>query len=383
MEFRKGGLANVAGVRCGGAREGKYGVALIEARGPAAGVFTTNRCAAAPVRWTRRVVARGGVAGVVANSGCANCMTGERGLRDVREMASLGAALLGASPEEVAVASTGIIGVPLDLGRVRALLGRLEVGSSARSSRAAADVIRTTDLRSKEVALKFRGASLGGIAKGAGMIAPRMATLLAFLATDARLSPAALRTALRRAADRSFNQLVIDGDTSTNDTVLLISTGRGPRVSPAEFQRALEAACTDLTRQLARDGEGATRLIECEVGGARTEAEAARAARTVVGSNLVKSAIYGANPNWGRIAGALGRSGIGLRPGRISVALAGPPGRVFLAKDGISKDRERARPWLLRREVRIEVDLGVGRGRATAWGCDLSPEYVKINAEYS
>lgn len=383
MEFRKGGLSNVRGVRCGGAREGKYGVALIEARGPIAGVFTTNRCAAAPVLWTKRVVARGGAAGIIANSGCANCMTGPRGLRDAREMASLGAALLGASPEEVAVASTGIIGVELDLGRVRALLGEVEMGSSAAASRAAADALRTTDLRPKEVAVRFSGANIGGIAKGSGMIAPRMATLLAFLVTDARLSAPALRAALRRAADRSFNRLVIDGDTSTNDMALLLSTGRGPRVSTARFARALEAACVDLTRQLARDGEGATRLVEVEVRGARSEAEAARAARTIVGSNLVKSAIYGANPNWGRVAGALGRAGVALKPGRIDVALAGPQGRVFLAKGGLSKDRERARPWLRKSEVRIEVDLGIGRGRATAWGCDLSPEYVKINAEYS
>ncbi len=383
MEFRKGGLANVAGVRCGGVRDGKYGAVLIEARGPVAGLFTTNQCAAAPVLWSRRVVARGEAAGIVANSGCANCMTGERGLRDAREMASLGAAVLGAPPEQVAVASTGIIGVPLDLGRVRALLGRLEMDSSAKSSRAAAEAIRTTDTRPKEVAVRFRGASIGGIAKGAGMIAPRMATMLVFLVTDARVPPGLLRGALRRAAERSFNQLVIDGDTSTNDTLLLISTRRGPRVSPARFQEALEAACVDLTRQLARDAEGATHLVECEVRGARSEAEAARAARAVVGSNLVKAAIYGANPNWGRVAAALGRAGVALKPERIDVALAGPGGRVFLAKGGASKERERARPWLRRREVRIEVDLGVGRGRATAWGCDLTPGYVKINAEYS
>ncbi len=383
MEFRKGGLSNVVGVRCGGARDGKYGAALIEARGPVAGLFTTNKCAAAPVLWSRRVAARGEAAGIVANSGCANCMTGGRGLRDAREMASLGAAVLGAPPEQVAVASTGIIGVPLDVGRVKRLLGRLELGSSAKSSRAAAEAVRTTDTRPKETAVRFSGASIGGIAKGAGMIAPRMATMLVFLATDARVPPGFLRGALRRAAERSFNQLVIDGDTSTNDTLLLLSTRRGPKVSAARFQRALEAACVDLTRQLARDAEGATRLVECEVRGARTEAEAARAARAVVGSNLVKAAIYGANPNWGRIAAALGRAGVALKPERIDVALSGPGGRVFLAKRGLSKDRERARPWLRKKEVRIEVDLGVGRGAATAWGCDLTPGYVKINAEYS
>ncbi|MEM3163950.1 MAG: bifunctional glutamate N-acetyltransferase/amino-acid acetyltransferase ArgJ [Halobacteria archaeon] len=383
MEFRSGGLSNVRGVRCGGARDRKYGVVLVEARGPVAGVFTTNRCAAAPVLWTRRVATRGEAAGVIANSGCANCMTGERGLRDARGMASLGAAVLGCSPEEMAVASTGIIGVPLDLGRVRGLLGKLEMGSSRRSSRAAADGLRTTDLVPKETAVRFRGASLGGVAKGVGMIAPRMATMLAFLVTDARVPPSVLRRALRRAADRSFNQLVIDGDMSTNDMALLITTREGPRVPHAEFERAVEAACVDLARQMARDGEGATRLVEVEVRGARTEAEAARAARAVVGSNLVKAAIYGANPNWGRIAGALGRSGVHLRPERMDVALAGPRGRVFLAKGGISKDRERARPWLRGKEVRIEVDLGVGRAKATAWGCDLSPGYVKINAEYS
>ncbi|MBI4362378.1 MAG: bifunctional ornithine acetyltransferase/N-acetylglutamate synthase, partial [Euryarchaeota archaeon] len=305
-----GGIGAVPGVRCAGTKEGRFGLALIQARGPAAGVFTTNQFPAAPVQWSRRVVRSGPIEALIANSGCANALTGREGHRGAREMARLAARGLRVDHRHVAVASTGIIGRPLNLRlierQVRHLLPRMEGGPGG--AMGVARSILTTDTEPKEVALESNGVRIGGVCKGSGMIAPRMATMLAFLFTDARASRATLQTALSRAADNTFNMVVIDGDTSTNDMLLLVSTRRGPEVTPAQLGRLVEAACMDLTRQIAEDGEGATRLLTARVQGARSTREARQAARALVASPLIKTAIHGADPNWGRVVAALGYS---------------------------------------------------------------------------
>jgi len=355
----------------------------------AAGVFTTNKVKAAPVIVSQDRLTAGTAQAVVVNSGCANACTGDRGLADCAEMADLAARKLGIPPQAVLVASTGVIGVPLAMDRIRS--GIEAIALSREGGHRLAKAIMTTDTFPKEIAVSIRIAgkdvTIGGVAKGAGMIHPDMATLLCFITTDAALDARLARAALRQAVNDSFNMISIDGDTSTNDTVLLLANGlagnerlQAGTPEAALFQDSLSQVCLYLARCIARDGEGATRLFEVKVEGAVNLREARLAARTIVSSPLVKAALHGSDPNWGRIMAALGRSGAEIDPSKIDLYLK----ELCLLKAGcpVSFDQAEARDILSQAEVQIRVCLNLGKALATAWGCDLSEEYVTINSAY-
>ncbi len=370
----------------------KLDLALLYSEAPCsvAGVFTTNRVVSPTVTLSRGVVARQMARAIVVNAGCANTSVGPKGMQDALEMASLAAARLGIKPEEALVASTGVIGVRLKMPLLRSALPKIEVSHNGGHSFARA--IITTDTHTKEVAFSFEAGgkkcAIGGVAKGAGMIHPNMATLLSFIATDASVEPGLLRTALERAVDRSFNMVTVDGDTSTNDMVILLANGeagnrRIESGSPDEhtFQEALDAVCLHLAKEIAGDGEGATRLIEVAVEGAASLADARAAARTIAGSNLLKSAVYGNDPNWGRVLAALGRSGAAVDEGRVALYI----NDICVMDSGIpvAFSEEAASASLKAKTVNFRVRLGLGESSATAWGCDLTEQYVKINSEYT
>ena len=389
MKRIEGGICAVGGVRAAGVKRGKYGVALIAASGPAAGVFTMNKIRAAPLDVTAGNLALSGgrLEGVIANSGCANAYTGTRGVEDARWMAGLFAETLGVGADRIGVASTGVIGRYLDRGVLEELFdearGRLR--SDPGASEEAARAIMTTDTRVKEIAVEHSGFRVAGITKGAGMIEPNMATMLAFIYTDVRISPEALRDALLEAVDDSFNMLIVDGDTSTNDLVLVTATGKVD-ADPDDFREALNYVCVELAKMMAKDGEGATKLVEMVVTGARSREDARLAAKTVMRSSLVKTAIFGCDPNWGRIVAAAGRSGAEVDPEKITLSISAAGGdEVFLVRDGKIVDGvlSEAEEAMRAEELLITLDLGLGDGRAQAFGCDLSYDYVKINADYT
>jgi glutamate N-acetyltransferase/amino-acid N-acetyltransferase len=353
----------------------------------AAGVFTMNQVIAAPCVITKKHVGRGHLRGIVVNSGNANACTGPQGERDAVAMANAAGELLGVDPHDVAVASTGVIGVPLPMDRIGPAISRVALSEAGWDD--ASRAIMTTDTRPKvaqrEVRLSAGAVRIGGIAKGAGMIHPNMATLLAFVTTDALVDSPALRPMLRSAADESFNAISVDGDTSTNDTLLLLANGAsGVRVGTVDgpaFLDALTGVCLELARAVVADGEGATKVFEIHVTGAATESDARVAARTVTNSNLVKTAIHGADPNWGRILAAAGRSGAKVDAGRASVRIGG----VAVFEKGAPRpfDAGAVRTIFERPDIAIELDLGLGEATARAWGSDLSAEYVRINADYT
>ncbi|MSQ37083.1 MAG: bifunctional glutamate N-acetyltransferase/amino-acid acetyltransferase ArgJ [Chloroflexi bacterium] len=376
-----------AGVKTG--RPERLDVALIVSDRPctAAGLFTTNQVIAAPCVVSRRHLADGALRAIIVNSGNANACTGEQGERDAVAMAEAAAHRLGVAPDQIAVASTGVIGVPLPAGLIATAVAtiRTTVAGWDDTSRA----IMTTDTRPKvtETAVRLAGGEvrLGGIAKGAGMIHPDMATLLAFVTTDAAIDTVTLSAVLKEAARDSFNSISVDGDTSTNDTLLLLANGAsGVTVTPADrttFAEAVRGVCAELARMVVADGEGATKIFEVKVTGAATAAEARLAARTITNSNLVKTAIHGADPNWGRILAAAGRSGARVEAGRATVRV----GDVTVYEVGAPRkvDLEAVRRIFSAPAIEILLDLGLGTGTATAWGSDLSAEYVRINAEYT
>ncbi|HSK93513.1 MAG TPA: bifunctional glutamate N-acetyltransferase/amino-acid acetyltransferase ArgJ [Candidatus Angelobacter sp.] len=357
---------------------------------PAAAMFTTNRLVAAPVILSKRALRSSGgrAAAIVANAGCANAGTGRDGLTDAAAVRRAVARRLGLPDRHVLVASTGLIGSRLPVDRITAALPGLDPSPSARAGSDAARAIMTTDTRPKQAAAELdiggRSIRIGGMAKGAGMIHPQMATMLAFLTTDAPVEPDGLRAALRRVVTRTFNQVSVDADPSTNDSVFLLASGaaggRALTASPlAAFEEGLEMVCRSLAMQIAADGEGARHRIDVHVTGARTDAEARMAARAVASSNLVKSAVHGGDPNWGRIASAAGRSGARLDPERLRVRIG--PIAVYDAAP-IAFDERAASRRLRGKVVEIGLELGLGDGRGEAWGCDLSAEYVAINSEY-
>jgi glutamate N-acetyltransferase/amino-acid N-acetyltransferase len=352
-----------------------------------AAVFTSNLVIAAPLAVTRRHLANGSLRAVVVNSGNANACTGATGERDALAMAEAAAEKIGSRPDEVAVASTGVIGVPLPIDRIAKAVARIrptEDGWDAFSR-----AIMTTDTRPKVAERELRLASgavrVGGVAKGSGMIHPDMATLLVFLTTDAAIDPASLKRALRAAVSATFNAISVDGDTSTNDMALVLASGAsGVTVSGDAhdaFTSVLTDVCADLARAVVGDGEGATKVFEIRVRGAASDEDASRAARTITTSNLVKTAIHGADPNWGRILAAAGRSGARVDERRASVRIGDVD--VFRRGAPCSWDPAAVRRIFERPEIAIEVDLGLGSGTARAWGCDLSEEYVQINADYT
>ena len=394
MQRIEGGICAVAGVRAAGVRQGKYGLALIEASGAAAGMFTTNKVRAAPLDITAEHLAGGHLDGVIANSGCANAYTGPRGREDALAMTQLLAGFLKTDEKKIAVASTGVIGRYMDMEIIARLFdeAKAKLRSNAEASLEAERAIMTTDTRSKEVAIEHRGLRVAGIVKGAGMIEPNMATMLCFLYTDADFPANVLRDCLKDAVKDSFNMLTVDGDTSTNDTVLLTATGKAKGVVE-DFQEALRYVCVDLARQMARDGEGASKYFETVVTGARNKEDARLAAKAVARSSLVKTAVYGADPNWGRIICAVGYSGAEMDPEKITLGLEGesPTGsrlslqKVSLVEKGhiVEGILDQAREIMRGDSIIINIDLGLGDASARGFGCDLTHEYVNVNANYA
>jgi glutamate N-acetyltransferase/amino-acid N-acetyltransferase len=398
LDWLDGGITAVpgvfaAGLHCGIKPGSARDLALVYCSAPAtvAGVFTTNRVQGAPVKVTRERV-KGGVAqAIVASSGCSNVATGEQGLKDAREMTEVVARELRIPEARVLVASTGIIGRYLPMEKIRPALPKLvkRLSPQPEGSRHAAEGIMTTDTHPKEAALRVdiggRRVTVGAIAKGTGMIHPLMATMFCFVATDLGITRDALQAAVRRSVNGSFNRISVDGDRSTSDSVLVLANGlaetrplaRGDRRLRI-FQQALDALMQRLAVMQVRDGEGATLVIDVQVRGARTRREAEMAARAVANSPLFKTAMAGRDPNWGRVASAVGASGAAVQEDRLGiwygdeqVAAGGKP------KEGVRWDRVKAE--LAKPEVTVTVDLGLGTGHDHVWTCDLTQDYVKIN----
>ena len=384
MSFQS--ICAVPGVKAWGMKEGKYGLALIEAHGTAAGVFTENLVRAAPVELMRKQIRAGKLEAVIANSGCANAYTGKRGYADAVTMTEYAGSALGIKPSRIGVASTGVIGRYLDLPRIKkqceAVAPRLARTPEAEDL--AEKAIMTTDLVPKHALVQKEGFTIGGITKGSGMIAPNMGTMLAFIYTDAEVGAKPLADALRKATRRSFNRVVVDGDTSTNDIALCTATGEAGKVKAAEFAAALEECCRSLAEQIAQDGEGATKLLQVTVTGARKEDDAEKVARTVIESPLVKTAVYGEDPNWGRVVAAAGRAGVKFDPNAVSLWISDGNGKFPLVKSGeIIADLALAKKAMHGKKVVFILDLAAGKAEATAWGCDLTEKYVEINGKYT
>jgi glutamate N-acetyltransferase/amino-acid N-acetyltransferase len=388
MKLPKGFLAS--GVRAGiRKKRPDLGLIVAENGANAAAVFTRNRFQAAPVVLSKASLKRSGgrVKAVVVNAGCANAVTGKKGLDAAKRVRTRAAELLRCDSDEIFLASTGVIGVVLPDKRVRESLpdafARLSTGGIAALSHA----ILTTDVGPKIAQASFnidgKRARIIGVAKGAGMIHPNMATMLAFVMTDAALPVAVLQRGLKEAVDQSFNSISVDGDTSTNDCVLLMASGKAGNamgVDHADFQRALNAVCRDLAWMIVRDGEGATRVMELEVRGARSERDARLAAHAIATSPLVKTALHGGDPNWGRILAAVGRSGARFSIKRVSLTA----GRVTLVRDGSAaeyREKDAARVFA-RERVPLTLDLGGGNGRVVVLSSDLGHDYVSLNADY-
>ncbi len=351
----------------------------------AAAVFTTNRAPAAPVEVSRtHLAATGGrAAAVVLNSGNANAATGSTGREHAGQTCSLVAGALGCVPEEVLVCSTGLIGIPLPMAAVASGVGPLAGARSADAAAAgaAAEAILTTDTVAKQVVVSRPGFTIGGMAKGAAMLAPHMATMLAVLTTDAALGPADLGAALGSAVDQSFNVLTVDGATSTNDTVILLSSGRGTAPSGIVFGEALTEACVSLATQMADDAEGATKVVTVRVRGAASSDDARRAARKVAESQLVKCSLFGGDPYWGRIISELGSAGVTFDPDLVSVAYGG----VMVCAGGVATPHDAAAvaAHMGRRWLEIDADLGLGSAEATLLTNDLTPGYIDENMRTS
>ncbi len=365
------------------------GILFSEAPCVTAGLFTNSKIKSAPVTLCQEKLREGRALAVVVNSGCANAYTGEQGLADAAGMATMTAEGIGASPEDVLVASTGVTGHLLPMELIKDGLSQIILSSEGGHELARA--IMTTDTVPKEaaVAVKSGGGeyTIGGIAKGSGMIHPDLATMFCFLTTDAAVELDFLRSALQKAAYISFNMISVDGDTSPSDTVLLMANGRAGNEpikvgsqGAETFQQALEQVCIYLAKALARDGEGATKLIEVTVDGAGSVAEAKLAAKAIISSTLIKTAVHGGDPNWGRIIMALGHSGVEVVLAKIDLSI----GDVAVLKGGraLPFSEESVVRVLEQNEVPISVHLNLGKASATAWGCDLSEEYVTINSQY-
>jgi glutamate N-acetyltransferase/amino-acid N-acetyltransferase len=359
----------------------------------AAAVFTTNKVQAAPVILSRQHIQTGMAQAIVVNSGNANACNGEVGMGDAQEMSRLVAHGMGIPTEQVLIASTGVIGRPMPMDVIRTgiqeAMTRLDPGTDQDS----AEAIMTTDTVPKSSAVQCdihgKAATIGGIAKGSGMICPNMATMIAILTTDVTIAPGALKAALKTAVGKSFNCITVDGDMSTNDTVFILANGASghPMITKPSgtdykaFVKALEFVCADLAKKIARDGEGATKLVEIQVNGAQSDEEARTIGMSVANSALVKTAIYGHDPNWGRIICAVGYADAESNPDTIDLFLCGHP----LARDGqgLPLDEPMMRKELEADEIPVVIDLKIGEGTATIWTCDMSHEYVTINAEYT
>jgi len=393
-----GGILAAQGYRCGAVHCGLKSVKgalditvlVSDCNAAAAGVFTQNRVVGAPVKVDRERLPSAKMRGVVANAGNSNACTGAAGLRNARAMCALAAKAVGADPESFLVASTGIIGKPLPMAKVRSgiRLAAAAVGRSREHSDAFARAIMTTDTRPKQsavrLALKAGEIAIGGAAKGSGMIAPNMATMLCFVTTDADVRVSDLHRILKRAAEKSFNCITVDGHTSTSDTLIVLANGAsGVKVRGgdlAAFEAALTDVCIDLAKQVVRDGEGATKMVTIHVTGARTDAQAKVAAMAIANSPLVKTAVHGGDPNWGRIVSAAGYAGVPFNEGDVNLSISGV--RAFARGRPVTGTTPRLAERMKASEITFDLTLGRGPGEATAWTCDFSREYITINAEY-
>jgi len=360
-----------AALSAGIKRSGRPDLALLYSEVPAvaAGVFTSNQFKAAPIIVSQKQIKSGFCQAIISNAGSANCGTGKQGIRDAYAMVNEVAKILGVNPRQVLVTSTGSIGKFLPMKNIIPAIRPLAHKLSKEGGRDLARAIMTTDTRPKEIAVKVGGYTVAGVAKGAGMIHPNLATMHAFITTDAVISRPLLQRMLKKAVDNSFNMITVDQCQSTNDCVFALANGMsGVRVEgrgTKKFYEALERVCIYLAREIARDGEGATQLIEVRVSGARNEKEARIAARAIAGSDLLKCAVYGRDHNLGRVLAAAGATGARINPDRMKA------GMKFPARGGQG-----------RKETLVACDLGAGKAKATAWGCDLTEGYVKINAKY-
>ena len=406
MEFIKdldGGFSVIDNLKVSGAREGKYGVTVIVSPdSTASGVFTSNKVVAAAVDYTKNVLKKGKLSAVFVNSGNANCFTGKQGFKDCETLVELVSEELDIPKDEIAIASTGVIGreMPIDTISKVAQESFANLGNAPENSLAAAKAIMTTDTYPKECAVEVtlttgETVRIAGITKGSGMIAPNMGTMLSFIVTDAIIPSSDIKKAIKTAADVSYNMIVVDGDESTNDTCLLLANNasgvnvvRNGEIDP-NFQEALNYLCIDLAKKMARDGEGATKFIEANVCGAKDDNDARLAAKSIISSSLFKSAVFGGDPNWGRIVSAIGYSGCDLNPDIVSISVADDNDDVDLVKNGeiLAFDDtpflERAEKVMQSENITVNIDMDLGDGEATAWGCDLTYDYVKINAEYT
>ena len=402
MKIVNGGVCAAKGYTASGVHCGirhnrtKRDVALIYSEVPAsaAAVYTTNLVKGAPLTVTKNNIANGIAQAVICNSGNANTCNAD-GIEIAEKMCALAGSALSIPASDVIVASTGVIGQTLDITPIANGMDELAKGLSKDGSPLAAEAIMTTDTVPKEIAVEFeiggKTCTLGGIAKGSGMIHPNMATMLVFLTTDVAISPEMLRKALTGDIQNTFNMISVDGDTSTNDMVSIMANGMaGNEQITAEgedftaFMAALNSVTVWLCRRIAGDGEGATKLLECRVTGSKSEAMAKTVAKSVICSSLTKAAMFGADANWGRVLCAIGYSGADVDVNKVDVAFRSPKGTVSVCKNGagIPFSEEIAKEILLEKEIEILVDLNDGGGCATAWGCDLTYDYVKINGDY-
>ncbi|WP_449622005.1 bifunctional ornithine acetyltransferase/N-acetylglutamate synthase [Robertmurraya sp. Marseille-Q9965] len=398
QEIENGNILSPKGFLTGGTHAGlrhsRKDVGMIFSEVPAnsAAVYTLNDFQAAPIKVTQDSLSHGGLLqAVVVNSACANACTGEKGLLDAYEMRDLAAKKIGVDETLVAVASTGVIGEYLKMDKIKNGISQLELGAEGEYAEGFQSAILTTDTCMKSCGFKDtidgKTVHMGGAAKGSGMIHPNMATMLGFVTTDANITPEYLQVALREITNYTFNQITVDGDTSTNDMVLVMANGLAENqpLSPSHsdwdvFVGLLSKTCESLAKQIAKDGEGATKLVEVQVVGAYDEEDARKVAKQIVGSNLVKTAIYGADANWGRIIGAIGQADTKAKTEKVTISIG--PVTMLDKSNIINFSEEEASVYLQQDFIQIFVDLHMGEGTGTAWGCDLSYDYVKINASY-
>ncbi|RBP92224.1 glutamate N-acetyltransferase [Cytobacillus firmus] len=368
------------------------GIILSDTPAQCAAVYTTSHFQAAPLKVTQEsIAAEGIIQAVIVNSACANACTGDQGLKDAYQMRKSAADKFNLKEQHVAVASTGVIGEYMQMDKIEEGIKMLNPGNEALHSEDFQTAILTTDLVMKKccysAVIDGKTVTMGGSAKGSGMIHPNMATMLAFITTDANIDCSDLQSTLKQVTDRTFNQITVDGDTSTNDMVMVMANGTSGinKLSPDHpdwdvFIQMLSQTSESLAKQIAKDGEGATKLIEVEVSGTKTDDDARMIAKQIVGSNLVKTAIYGADANWGRIIGAIGQSQPALNPSSVDIAI----GPIVMLKNSVplAFSEKDAKEYLSNAAIQITVDLHQGAGKGKAWGCDLSYDYVKINASY-